>query len=184
MREINLCKTIPLFALIALLAACGSEHSAAAEKEQPEGQHIAVQDQEPDTTVWPLQDGYYVLNWPDLAIPDYREEYNDEIEQEVSIPIFREEVKKLNGRLVQITGFFIPFEENPEEAFYVLSQYPNSQCFFCGGAGPDSVMDLLLASKLTKIKMDDHLTFKGRLRLNDADVMYLNYILEDAELVK
>jgi hypothetical protein len=32
--------------------------------------------------------------------------------------------------------------------------------------------------------MDDRVTFKGRLRVNDSDVMYLNYILDDAELVK
>ena len=59
---------------------------------------------------WPMQDGRYVLNWPDLAIPDYRTEFNEEIQQEVSIPLFRDEVKRLHGQLVLIEGFFIPFE--------------------------------------------------------------------------
>lgn len=182
MREINFCTTIFLFALTTLFSACGGNADVA--QEEQEKDNNPAPEIETDTTVWPLQDGYYVLNWPDLAIPDYREEYNDEIEQEVSIPLFRNAVKKLDGQLVRITGFFIPLDENPDEIFYVLSQFPNSQCFFCGAAGPDSVMDLLPASKLTKIKMDDHATFQGRLRLNDEDVMFLNYILEDAELVK
>jgi hypothetical protein len=134
---------------------------------------------------WPMQDGRYVLNWPDLAIPDYRTEFNEEIQQEVSIPLFRDEVKRLHGELVLIEGFFIPFEsEESDETFYILSQYPNSQCFFCGGAGPDTVMDLMMKSPPGHLKMDDRVTFKGRLRVNDSDVMYLNYILDDAELVK
>ena len=133
---------------------------------------------------WPMQDGRYVLNWPDLAIPDYRTEFNEEIQQEVSIPLFRDEVKRLHGQLVLIEGFYIPFEaEESDETFYILSQYPNSQCFFCGGAGPDTVMDLMMKSPPGHLKMDDRVTFKGRLRVNDSDVMYLNYILDDAELV-
>ncbi|MBX2926703.1 MAG: hypothetical protein KF852_02605 [Saprospiraceae bacterium] len=182
MREINFCKTIALFALATLFYSCGGNADAVQDEQKKDNN--PAPEVEPDTTVWPLQEGYYVLNWPDLAIPDYREEYNEEIQQEVSIPLFRDAVKKLDGQLVRIMGFFIPLDENPEEVFYVLSQFPNSQCFFCGAAGPDSVMDLLPASKLTNIKMDDHVTFQGRLRLNDEDVMFLNYILEEAELVK
>ncbi|HRF38211.1 MAG TPA: hypothetical protein PK198_05470, partial [Saprospiraceae bacterium] len=46
-------------------------------------------EQEADTPPpdWPMKDGRYVLNWPDLAIPDYRTEFNEEIGQEVSIPL-------------------------------------------------------------------------------------------------
>ncbi len=136
-----------------------------------------------DTTAWPTEGGYVVLQWPDLAIPDYRTEYREEIGQEVNIPLFREDVRQLDGKRVKITGFFFPFEDNLEDPYYVLSQYPFSQCFFCGAAGPESVMDLLVKRRPGKIKMDDFVTFKGRLRLNDEDVMYLNYILEEAEQV-
>lgn len=145
-------------------------------------------EQEADTPPppdWPMKDGRYVLNWPDLAIPDYRTEFNEEIGQEVSIPLFRDEVKRLHGQPVLIEGFYIPFEaEESGETFYILSQYPNSQCFFCGAAGPDTVMDLMMKSPPGHLKMDDRVAFKGRLRVNDSDVMFLNYILDDAEWVK
>jgi hypothetical protein len=137
-----------------------------------------------DTSAWPEENGYILLQWPDLAIPDYRTAYNDTIKQEVNIPIFRDDVKQLDGKLVRIKGFFFPFEDNPEDPYYVLSQYAFSQCFFCGAAGPESVMDLITKEKPRKISMDDFVEFKGRLKLNDTDVMFLNYILEDATLVK
>jgi len=170
-----------LLFLLSFLYACsgnspGEEPDPAVETTAPEP--------EEETIDWPVQDGYFVLNWPDLAIPDYRVEYNEEIGQEVNIPIFRNEVKKLEGKPVLIKGFFFPFEDNPDDPYYVLSQYPFAQCFFCGAAGPESVMDLLMKTKPGKVKMDDYVTFKGRLRLNDEDVMYLNYILDDAELLK
>ncbi len=167
-----------LLSLPWLLFACGG-HPPGEEPESTTGQ--TSPEPEEETVDWPMEDGYIALNWPDLAIPDYRVEFNEEIQQEVNIPIFRDEVKKLDGRLVVIKGFFFPFEDNPDEPYYVLSQFPFSQCFFCGAAGPESVMDLLMKSKPGKMKMDDYVTFKGRLRLNDNDVMYLNYILEEAE---
>lgn len=170
-----------LLSLIWLLFACGG-HSPG--EEPGSSTDSAAPGPEEESIDWPVDDGHFVLNWPDLAIPDYRVEYNEEIGQEVNIPIFRNEVKKLSGKPVLIKGFFFPFEDNPDEPYYVLSQFPFSQCFFCGAAGPESVMDLLMKTKPGKIKMDDYVTFKGRFRLNDEDVMYLNYILDDAELVK
>jgi len=56
--------------------------------------------------------------------------------------------------------------------------------FFCGGAGPETVIDILPKNKLKKrLTTDEKITFKGKLRLNANDLDYLNYILDDAELV-
>ncbi len=177
----QLCTSISL--ILGLITACapGPAGDQGQSVSDPEDASPKMKE---DSTAWPMEDGYIVLQWPDLAIPDYRVEYREEINQEVNIPLFREDVKQLNGKRVKITGFFFPFEDNPEDPYYVLSQYPFSQCFFCGAAGPESVMDLLMKDKPGKIKMDDYVTFKGRLKLNDNDVMFLNYILEDAELVQ
>ncbi len=65
---------------------------------------------------------------------------------------------------------------------YVLSAYPYSMCFFCGGAGPESVMGLKL-KKNRKFKTDEIHLFKGTLELNANDIYELNYILADAEVV-
>ena len=167
--------------LLALASSCTTEEPP---KSKHEAKVEAPQAKPELSPEWKIESGIVMLAWPDLAIPDYRPEFSEAIGEEVQIPIFREEVKQLNGRMVEISGFFFPFEDDPENPYYVLSQNPWSQCFFCGAAGPESVMDLLLKEKPGRLKMDDKVTFRGRLKLNDSDVMFLNYILEDAEWVK
>ena len=81
------------------------------------------------------------------------------------------------------SGFVIPLEETADKTFVILSAFPYSQCFFCGQAGPESVIDILAESKLPRLSVDEKLTFRGRLRLNEDDLRYLNYILEEAELM-
>ncbi len=174
-------RNIILLSVLSIQLACTPEDASnKSEKSMVEvpAPAIAVSDQ------WKTKAGFVILEWPDLAIPEYRPEFNQEIGEEVQIPFFRDEVRQLDGRLVEISGFFFPFEDDPQNPYYVLSQYPYSQCFFCGGAGPESVMDLLLKDKPRKLKMDDRVTFRGRLKLNDKDVMFLNYILQDAEWVE
>lgn len=183
--------TAAIFSILSFgLAHCGSDQPEKAEPLPP--LETATQTIEPeivletavDTTQFEQKDGYIILSWTDLAIPDYRLEYSDEAESEVMIPVFSPLVQYLNGRRIMIKGYVFPFEESGEETYYVLSQYPFSQCFFCGAAGPESVMDLLPKNKFPRLKMDDNLAFRGRLRLNDSDFLYLNYMLEEAEAVR
>ena len=56
--------------------------------------------------------------------------------------------------------------------------------FFCGQAGPESVMEIQMVKQYDGLRMDQVLTFKGKLRLNTDDIYQLNYILEDAEVVE
>lgn len=98
-------------------------------------------------------------------------------------PIFHDEIKVLEGKPIQIKGYLIPVEGEDSGKLHFLSANPNSSCFFCGGAGPESVMDVKTRRPHKDLKMDEILTFRGRLRLNDTDLNFLNYILEDAELV-
>lgn len=95
-------------------------------------------------------------------------------------PRFGKSVKKLEGEEVILRGYWLPL--NPEENLYILSRNPFAACFFCGSAGPESIVELWLKPGHPKIKMDQVVTMKGRLKLNQDDIDYCNYILEEAEL--
>lgn len=128
-------------------------------------------------------DGYIELTWRHLAEVDFEERYTEEVETYVPYPVFRPSVQRLSGKKVEIKGYIIPVEETGEESIIVLSANPFSSCFFCGMAGPETIMDIKLKKKFkNRFKQDDVLTFRGKLRLNDSDLYYLNYILEEAEL--
>ena len=59
-------------------------------------------------------------------------------------PIFQDRLMELDGKEVQVTGYVIPLDVEGYQ--YVISAYPNSSCFFCGGAVKESVVVLFLIS--------------------------------------
>jgi hypothetical protein len=55
-------------------------------------------------------------------------------------------------------------------------------CFFCGGAGPETVMDVFATNPVEYSA--EQVTLRGKLELNATDINRLMYALTDAELVK
>jgi hypothetical protein len=118
------------------------------------------------------------LTWHTLTDVTFKEMYVQELDMYYWKPTFGASVKALEGKEVYITGYVIPVDY--DENFYVVSRYPYSNCYFCGGGGPESVVDLRFAGKNRTYKTDERLTFKGKLRLNATDVYQMNYILDGA----
>lgn len=138
-----------------------------------------------DSANYNFVNGQLEVSWKILAQVEFEEKYNEEVQAYVPYPKFEPIVQALDGKEIIIQGYLIPVDESgSDDSILVLSANPFSSCFFCGAAGPESVMDIMLKEKLKGIKTDRVATFKGRLKLNDSDLYYLNYILEDAELVK
>ena len=121
--------------------------------------------------------------WALLSKTRFVEKLNRDYGMYFLYPIFPDELKEIEGKSVEVTGFYIPLDVSTSE-FAVLSKFPNAECFFCGGAGPESIVVAYLKKKPTKrIKVDEIITIKGKLKLNDTDIDELNFILLDAEIV-
>lgn len=118
------------------------------------------------------------LSWATLADVDFKDVYVEELDAYYWKPTFGASIEALEGAEVYITGYIIPVDY--DEDFYVLSRYQFANCFFCGGAGPESVIDLRFPAKTRAYKTDERLTFKGKLALNADDIYQMNYILEGA----
>ena len=97
------------------------------------------------------------------------------------VPQFDAAIRALEGKPLVVKGHFMPMDVGPN--IVIVSKYPYAACFFCGGAGPESVAEVVFKSRPPKFKADQIITVQGRLRLNDSDVTHLNFILEDAEVV-
>ena len=141
-----------------------------------EGSRIPVS---PARELHPNPEGRVRVTWKMLAETRFEDKYSKEVEAYFWYPIFPETVKKLEGKDIYISGYVIPVDVTSD--FYVLSAFPQSACFFCGAAGPESVMGLELGKDHKRFKTDDWVTFKGRLKLNADDIYKLNFILEDAK---
>ena len=120
--------------------------------------------------------------WKKLSRITYVKKYDELLGFKVDMPVFGPEVKAMSGKEVIIRGYIIPIEGYKSHTEFVFSQYPYSMCFFCGGAGPETVMEVFAKEPIKYTA--DPITIKGRLGLNDKDINRLMYELKDAELVK
>ena len=137
-----------------------------------------------DSIFFKKENDAFILPWKYLMSVKFEEQYNEKMGMEVSLPIFNDTLKMLDGKKVQVEGFYIPVDETGNEKIVILSAYPFSQCFFCGKAGVESIIDILSPKKLPVLKVDTKIKFRGRLKLNRDNFDYLIYVLEEAELVK
>ena len=116
--------------------------------------------------------------WPTLARVTFTKEYDELLGLKVDKPVFSGSVKKLDGKQITLRGYVIPTEGYKSHKEFVFSAYPYSMCFFCGGAGPETVIEVFATEPIEYSAEAVKVT--GILRLNGDDPNALMYRLEDA----
>lgn len=100
---------------------------------------------------------------------------------ELYLPEFSKDAKELEGKVVTVPGYIIPFDGMFKPEHVIVSSLPLASCFFCGSGGPETVMEVYLKDPIEYTEA--LVAFKGKLKLNGSDYEKLMYILEDAEFV-
>jgi len=108
--------------------------------------------------------------------------YNEKAGEYFLMPTFSEDLKALAGKDVSLEGYYLPIDVEGG-AYVIISKFPYSQCFFCGGAGPESIAEVYFKKPL-KFEADQYIRIKGRLKLNGGDVDHGNFMIEEAELIE
>ena len=119
--------------------------------------------------------------WKDLAKITYEKKYDELLGFKVDVPVFGKDVQAMEGEMIEISGYIVPVEGYKSHKEFVFSAFPYNMCFFCGGAGPETVMEVT-ANEPVKYSTE-RITLRGRLRLNNENINQLMYLLEDAEMV-
>jgi hypothetical protein len=122
-------------------------------------------------------------NWNVFAKTKFEPKFNEEAGEYIFYPTFPAELKTQQGKEIVIEGFYVPFAPEGDD-YIILSKYPMSQCFFCGGGGPESIAEVYFSRDPGKFQVDDLITVRGKLKLNTDDMDHLNFILTDAVLIK
>lgn len=92
------------------------------------------------------------------------------------LPTFDSTAQALAGQRVRITGYMLPL--TVENKRYILSRYPYTSCFFCGGAGKETIIELHL-DRPQAFDIDTRTTVTGTLSLV-SDPLAPAYRLEAA----
>ncbi|MBT0811710.1 hypothetical protein KIH41_10520 [Litoribacter ruber] len=119
--------------------------------------------------------------WRLFEKTSFIEKYNRTYSTYFLYPKFPKELLALEGKQVTIKGFYIPLDW--EENAIVISKYPMAECFFCGGAGQESIALAYLQKSPGRLKTDQIITVQGTLHLNNTDVDDLNFIIKNAKII-
>jgi hypothetical protein len=117
--------------------------------------------------------------WKSLAEVSYK--ISKDNFGELYVPVFSDNIKKLEGKVVEADGYIIPFEGMFKPNHIILSSLPLAECFFCGSGGPETVMEVMLTNPIKYTSK--RVKVKGKLTLNANDPEKLMYILKDAQLI-
>lgn len=120
--------------------------------------------------------------WPVLAGVKFKKVEDKILGFEVDYPIFNEEIKSFEGKLIKVRGFIVPTNGYKSSKEFVLSALPVKACYFCGAAGPETVIEVRCKEEipLTSSRVE----LEGVLRLNSADLNRLMFQLENARLIQ
>ncbi|MCO6359113.1 hypothetical protein BXY85_1585 [Roseivirga pacifica] len=118
--------------------------------------------------------------WKTLAKVTIEKKFDELMNFEIDYPTFSEEVKALDGKEISLEGWMIPLDELRGENYFVLSALPFANCFFCGGAGPETVVEVFTTEGFDFT--EDRVKVTGTLSLNADDPSRLMYVMSKAEV--
>ncbi|MBK9734183.1 MAG: hypothetical protein IPO92_04145 [Saprospiraceae bacterium] len=118
------------------------------------------------------------VTWPMLNNLEYKEKEHKEYGT-VYLPEFSKEIKNLANKRIQIRGYLVPVDKTT----WALSKNTYAACFFCGKAGPETVIGLTFNGDPGKLKMDANAVVTGKFILNGTNVDDWMYSLVDVEIV-
>ena len=115
---------------------------------------------------------------------EIEKKFQPEFGIEVMIPTVSPLTMALNGKVIEVEGYYIALTAKTAQSHFMLSRYPQSMCFFCGKAGPESAMQVFMKDNIKVPYTEEKITVKGVLSINPTNPNELLYTLTDAVLIK
>jgi len=126
-----------------------------------------------------------LVSWDTFAQVTFHKQYSETFGFEVNVkpPEFAPKLLAYQGKEILVKGYVIPVDV--ELGMYMVSANAFANCFFCGNAGPETVVEIFPSSKLPRFSTDQIVTFKGILQINkEGEMNAVPYQLFQAKVVK
>jgi len=117
------------------------------------------------------------LTWKDFADVNFEPVFNEQYGVHFLMPTFGDKIQAYQGKQVKIKGYFLDISGSGE--IFLVSKKPMASCFFCGAAGPETIIEVSFKEK-PPFKTDQIIEVNGLLELNENNVDHCNYILTAA----
>ncbi|MBP7273152.1 MAG: hypothetical protein KA974_04890 [Saprospiraceae bacterium] len=119
--------------------------------------------------------------WRTLSKITFKKEYDELMGFKVDVPVFSKDVQLLENKEITLRGYIIPTDGYKSHTEFVFSAFPYSMCFFCGQAGPETVIEVYAKDPIKYTT--DAIFIKGKLHLNSGNINKLIYSLTDVRKV-
>ena len=119
--------------------------------------------------------------WDLLATTTIKQGHDSFLDEPIDLPVFSDQLKKMEGKEIELEGFIIPLDQGSGQGYFVLSRFPYQSCFFCGAAGPETVVEVYSNRKVAFT--DERVRVKGRLELNEDDPLHLFFLMRNCTVV-
>jgi hypothetical protein len=93
---------------------------------------------------------------------------------------FEEIIRGMDGDEITVRGYIVPLSGKRAQSQFMFSAYPYNMCFFCGGAGPESIMEAFMKEGKTVEFSEKPITLKGTFRYIPNTETEIVYRLENA----
>ncbi|MCX2744284.1 hypothetical protein OO013_10425 [Mangrovivirga sp. M17] len=118
--------------------------------------------------------------WDILGEVKFETGYMEGSEVPFDVPVFSKKLKSYEGQIIKLKGYILPVEVGSSD-HYILSKLPFNVCYYCGGAGPETIIEIISDEELEA--SDNRVVIEGMLMLNNSDMNYHMYVLRNAELI-
>ncbi|MBC7885542.1 MAG: hypothetical protein H7X99_08705 [Saprospiraceae bacterium] len=118
------------------------------------------------------------ITWLILSDLEYKETDHKEYGM-VYLPEFSKRIRNLDNKQIIIKGYMVPVDKDT----WALSKSTYASCFFCGKAGPETVVGLTFKGDPGRLKMDAKAIVTGKFILNGSDVDDWMYSMIDVEII-
>lgn len=116
------------------------------------------------------------LTWIDMEDVVVLDVYDNVLESYILSPIFGQSIQTFDQKEVEVTGYVVFVSE--ENNVVMLSRNDFASCFFCGAAGPESVMEVYMEPGMPSLDRDRVITVQGVFKLNQDDPTKNFYLME------
>lgn len=120
------------------------------------------------------------LSWKQLGAIKFVKKAHKDYPEGVMFPLVNSALKAKSKKKIVMSGFIVPIDNTT----YALSKNVFASCFFCGQAGPETIMGIKFKGGTPKLKTDQYVTLEGNFRINENDIEDWIYHIEDAVIVK
>ncbi|NBB89014.1 MAG: DUF3299 domain-containing protein [Bacteroidetes bacterium] len=121
--------------------------------------------------------------WSLLMLTETEKQFDPTLGMEIDVPNIHPAAKKLDGEQVQLEGFIIPLKGKKDQSHFMFSAFPINMCYFCGRAGPESVIEVFMKDGNTLPFTEKKIWLQGTLRINEKDPQSNLYTLNYAKKI-